>query len=690
MNLVISKCYYNPHYTTFKIKVNIVCLKIFGLLYVVKPAFFCQYKGVYIVTVFPLSRNGFKERLSYWSASEFAPGSIISVPLRGRDIAALVESVQPAHEAKSDIKNASFVTKKIEKAEERMLVHAGCIHAAEKTARYFISPLGAVIRTLIPESILSAPTELIKEISIKNKSSYTNPSSSIDAGDITDTVPEVLTFQTNDDDRYSSYKSIVREEFARKKSVLIVVPTLAIAEELSGILRKGIDNYVVLLHSGLSKKKQRTEWVRAMTDEHSLLIIATPTFMSVPRHDITTMIVEKESSRAYLSSYPPYIDMRNHAEYYAREMGARLIYGDAFLRVETLHRRETGEIHDLSVPSFRIEGLPKSIIIDMADAAHKEKEGFSILSEEFLSMVDYAVKKSQKMFVFCARRGLSPQTVCGDCSQTVLCDQCQAPVVLHQSKSESSRFFLCHHCGKKRSAAERCIHCDSWKLITLGIGIDTVHTELKKRFPKMPLFKIDRDTVTTDKQARAVIKEFQSTVGSLLIGTESSLAFLPSVPYIAVASLDSLFSLPDFRLNERICHILLRLMSRTTEYLLIQTRKASMPLLDQVTRGLLLEIYRKEIDMRQMLSYPPFSVFIKVTLEGPRDRVAEEMQNVQNLLEAWPTSVFPAFIPTVRGNAILHLLLSVPPESWPDEGLARTLASLTPEFVVKVNPESLL
>ncbi|MES3005609.1 MAG: primosomal protein N' [Patescibacteria group bacterium] len=647
---------------------------------------------MYIVTVFPIARNAFKDRLSYWSAHPFRPGSIITVPVRGREIAALVETVQPAQQAKTSVKNAEFMTKKIDKGDERMLVRPGCIRAAIKTATYFISPFGQTLRSLIPESILSAPLEVVKEISDKERAESTAPIKLVD-DDGNDIVPEVLTFQTNDADRYSSYKSIVREEFARKRSVLMIVPTVVTADNMAAILRKGIDDYVVVLHSGLSKKKQRAEWVRAVTDEHPLLVIATPNFMSVPRRDVHTIIVEKESSRAYLAARPPFVDARAHAEYYAREIGARIIYGDSLLRVETLHRRETGEVTDLFSPSFRIENNPKTLVVDMSDSVHKatkENKNSPIMSEELESMIQYAIDKKSRIFIYSARRGLAPQTVCGDCSQTVLCDQCQAPVVLHQSKSETERFFLCHHCGKKRSAAERCVKCNSWKLITLGVGIDTVIQEIEKQFPKAKIFKIDRDSVSTDKQARMIINEFEKTPGSILVGTETTLAFLPSVPYIAVASLDSLFSLPDFRLNERICHTLLRLISSTTEYFLIQTRNPSAPILDQITRGALTDFYRKEIEMRQMLQYPPFSTFIKVTIEGKKAVISEQMERVQAMLEPWSTSVFPAFIPTIKGNSVLHLLVTVPPESWPDEGLAKTLSSLQPNFVVKVNPESLL
>ncbi len=647
---------------------------------------------MYIVTVFPIARNAFKERLSYWSAHSFRSGSIITVPVRGRNIAALVETVQSAQQAKTAVKNANFMTKKIEQADERMLVRPGCVRAAIKTSAFFISPFGQVLRSLIPESILSAPLDVVKEISENEKNESRKSVKSVD-DEGNDIVPEILTFQTNDADRYSSYKSIVREEFARKRSVLMIVPTVVVADDLSQILRKGIDDYVVVLHSGVSKKKQRTEWVRAVTEEHPILIIATQNFMSVPRRDVHTIILEKESSRAYLSTRPPYIDARTHAEYYAREIGARLIYGDSLLRIETLHRRESGEVGDLFSPSFRIENGPQTLIVNMSDVIHKatkENKHSPIMSEELISMIQYAIDKKSRMFIYCARKGLAPQTVCGDCSQTVLCDQCQAPVVLHQSKSEDERFFLCHHCGKKRSAAERCKKCQSWKLITLGIGMDTVFQEISKLFPKGNIFKIDRDTVSTDKQARIIIGEFEKTPGAILVGTETALAFLPQVPYTAIASLDSLFSLPDFRLNERICHTLLRLISSTSEYFLIQTRNPSAQILEQVTRGALTDFYRKEIEMRQMLQYPPFSTFIKVTAEGRKADIASKMERLQQMLEPWPTSVFPAFIPTIKGNSVLHMLITVPPESWPDEGLTATLSSLQPDFVVKVNPESLL
>ena len=263
-------------------------------------------------------------------------------------------------------------------------------------------------------------------------------------------------------------------------------------------------------------------------------------------------------------------------------------------------------------------------------------------------------------------------------------------MVLHNSKVESKRYFLCHHCGRERTALEACKNCNSWKLITLGIGSDTIHEETLKRFPDRQIFRLDRDTAKTDKQARDIAKKFDESTSGILIGTEFSLNYLRPVKHVAIASLDSLFSLPDFRINERICHILLHAQTLAEEYLLIQSRNATHPLLGYIQSGNLNDFYKSEISDRRELMYPPFSTFIKITIEADKTTAAKEMGKLQVWLEKWNPTIFPAFVPSVGGKSILHMLISMSPKAWPDEELRNILVGLPPEFTVSVHPESLL
>ncbi|HEY1037055.1 MAG TPA: hypothetical protein VGE62_00570 [Candidatus Paceibacterota bacterium] len=672
-----------------------------------------------IVTVYPIVRRAFKEELTYWSSHSFKPGSIIEVPLRGKGIPALVGSVSHASHAKANIKQASFVTKKIEKKSETQAVLPECVMACVQMSELYVSALGTTLKACIPDVAFESKAGV--KIDEKKKGQTKKRNGKDDGTDENDeeadddegalkAVADIVVYQTNFQDRLSTYKSIVREEFARKKTVIIVAPTVASAEELYQSLKRGIDDYAVVIHGKLSRKKQLEIWEAASTDEHPLLIVTTPLFACVPRTDISTIIIEKESSRGYATMRAPFIDFRDYIECYAKQLGIRLILGDSMLRIETLFRRETGELADFFPVSYRIEKTADVLVVntnpkkpgpDAKNPDATDKTEFKLMSEELVSMIDYAGKKGDNMFIFSARRGLSPQTVCGHCSQTVECHECGAPVVLHENKKAKEgqeRYFLCHHCGTQRGALETCKKCGSWKLTTLGIGIDTVAAEVKKLFPEKEVFTIDRDSVKTDKQARDIIKDFSNAKGAVLVGTETALAFLPELKYSAIASLDSLFSIPDFRIHERIIQLLLRILDKTTAYMLIQTRSENAEILSHFTSGNLSQFYKDELEMRQQVNYPPFATHVKVTVEETKEKATDLMKILKERLDkleekdkgSFSTLIFPAFVPTQKGRAMLHLLITLKPGDWPHAQLSHLLRSLPPEFQIRVNPESLL
>jgi primosomal protein N' (replication factor Y) len=99
-----------------------------------------------------------------------------------------------------------------------------------------------------------------------------------------------------------------------------------------------------------------------------------------------------------------------------------------------------------------------------ADETEK-KNHFRILSTKLEEKIKENIENNEHMFVFTGRRGLSPSTVCADCGNVVKCNSCGAHTVLHKSSTEN--FFLCHKCGERRSAYEKCAYCNGFKLTTL-------------------------------------------------------------------------------------------------------------------------------------------------------------------------------------------------------------------------------
>lgn len=264
-------------------------------------------------------------------------------------------------------------------------------------------------------------------------------------------------------------------------------------------------------------------------------------------------------------------------------------------------------------------------------------------------------------------------------------------MILHASNSSGKNFFMCHFCGERRDANEKCKICDSWRLNPLGIGIDRVQEEIQKEFPGLDVFKIDADTTKTDSQIESVLQKFYAKPGSILLGTEMALVRITEkIDHTAIASLDSLFALPDFRIQEKIMYIITRLRSISNRSILIQTRKADEKVFDYGLKGNLSDFYRSTLDERKQFVYPPFSTLIKITIEGKKDAIATAMANVQELLDPREIDVFPAFTATVRGNSIIHGLIKLPEGGWPNSDLIDKLRSLPPNVKVKVNPESLL
>jgi primosomal protein N' len=421
------------------------------------------------------------------------------------------------------------------------------------------------------------------------------------------------------------------------------------------------------------------------------------------------------------------MDIRHAIEVISRRNGQTVYIADGMLRTETLYRLEKGgDIEEGSPFKWRSISTAHDSLIDMRNVAPREeyagqeaagadvrsvilasgkttyaapdaseRSGFRVISKQLESLIQFNREENAHLFILTVRRGLSPMTVCSDCETIVVCKNCSAPVVLHAHPASggeiSKNFFMCHLCGERRSADETCAFCGSWRLVPLGIGIDRVCEEIKKRFPGTDLFKMDADSARNEHQIRDILEKFRSKPGSILIGTELALQHLSDrMEHIAVASLDTLFSLPDFRIQERIMHTLIRLRAQAARTFLVQTRRPAEKVFEFGLKGNLSDFYKAAIRERKQFMYPPFFVLIKLTIEGKKDEIARSMAQIQKSLAPNEVDVFPAFTSTVRGRSVIHGLIRVAAHAWPDPELAAKLRALPPGVSVKIDPESLL
>ena len=634
---------------------------------------------MYIIEVIPISRSIGSDSLSYFTTKLVSLGDIVDIPLRNKSVHGIVISIKKAEDIKSDIKRAGFQLKKIEKIKGNAFFEQSFIKTVSEIADYYATTTGSVLNILVPEYILNNISKL--KIDKKNKK--------IDhQTEVIKAIKEKYAVQGDTEERYSTWKGLIRQEFAKKKSLLFIVPTIEESDHAFELLEKGIEGYIYKLNGSLSSKNIVETWNNIMKEEHPVVIVCTGGFLSIPRNDIDTIVIENESSKSYKIPRRPFLDIRNVCEILASNKGIKIFFSDNLLRIETLWQENEGTIIQASPFKFRSLSTAKDTLVDMKKYKSPDSS-FTVLSDEVLEMIHKTKNDSEQMLILATRRGIAPTTVCGDCQNIVLCNNCSAPVVLHSK--DNKKVFMCHRCGERRSTEEYCKICGSWKLGVIGIGIDLVIEKIKDKYPDISIFKIDSDSASSEKNAKSIIQKFKSKPGSILIGTEMVLQYLhDKVENSAIISLDSLFALPDFRIQEKILNTLIRIRSLTTKHFIVQTRKSDEKVFEYGLKGNMNDFYRNTIEERKKFNYPPFTTLIKITLEGKKEKIVEEMEQAQNILDPYEVEVFPAFTHTIKGNYVLHGLIRINSDKWPENDLIMKLRSLSPAIKVKVDPETLL
>lgn len=651
---------------------------------------------MFIVTVIPFQKGYNKEYLSYFSQIDIPLGSIVSVPIRLKTIDAIVVNIEEARNIKTDLKNADYQLKKIIKVKGNSLFNKSFFLACQKMKNYTISNTGVIIKNLLPSIFLDNIDKLKKPIS--------NQIEEIGQENI---KHEKIIFQTTLPDRLAFYRTLIREAFAKKESIFICVPTQYDINYFHKELTRGIEKYVFTFHSDMSKKSLIANYNSTITETHPILIIGTGIFMSIPRHDIRTIILEHESSDVYKQISRPYIDIRNFAEILSSIHKIKLIFGDTLLRPETLQRHDQGEWAEISSPLYRLPQTDNQLIVNMKEEVdEKGKKVFTTISSATKLMIKNATSQGKSVFLFTVRKGLAPITICSDCGHTLLCPNCSIPIVLYGSKqiaankSTTPRIFMCNKCGKKEKTEISCPHCRSWNLTPLGIGTDKVYEQLKNIFPKEKIFQIDKEATPTQKEARETIIEFYKNPGSILIGTEMAFSYLKEeVSCSAIISLDGLFSIPNFNITQKILHTIEKLNYITLDKIIIQTRIPENKILQNILSGNVLPLCREDLMERKSFGYPPFKRLIKITYEGTSKETEIARDYIERTFDNYEPQIFSAFISKTKGHYITNTVIKVDPSIWPlptdiklipNKDLAQKLAQLPPAFSINVDPEDLL
>jgi primosomal protein N' len=563
--------------------------------------------------------------LTYFSAKDISVGDVVEINIRNKNHDAIVISVKEVKDLKQEIKTATFGFKKIQKVKNGSKFYKEFFKACEDTKKFFVGNLGQIASYFIS-------TEFLQQ--------YEN-------------LP-------------SPKKKMVGS------SVYHIVPTILGAENLFNNISKSDSDSVFLIHGKLNKKKQLSIYKQILERGDPVTVIMTPSFVFIPRHDLGKIVLHDEQSPAYRTIKRPYFDLRFFLKTFAKETKIKIDFSGKPLTLETILENK---INITQTSHSKIN------IVDMANKENCHNKSFI-----FSKKVFEEIQKSDKAFAFALRKGLGSSVVCHDCGQ-ILKD---GDTTLVLRKRGEQRILLNVKTGETLDPRTRCNHCESWNFDTLGIGTDIVTEEAKKLFPKKNIFQIDSDVTKTNKKVREVIEKFYATPQSILIGTELVIPYLKTkVDFATLISMDSLLSIPNYKMSEKMLYLGL-IIKDLGEKSIIQTRDTENLVMETITSGDLKKFYDSEKKLREKFGYPPFGTIIKISRNSKRDDFDRAVGPLISQLSTWN----PIARRIKRGKTFETIIITkisqrLWNEDFQDQNLFEILSSLTPDWQIRVNPDSL-
>ncbi len=628
---------------------------------------------MFVIEVIPLIRGTTIETLSYFSATSYPIGTIVTVPIRNKDHRAIVTEVHPVHDNKTALRAAAFALKKLPPQAQCSTVPSSVRETALALTSEYPASTGAILYQLLPPEVRHG-TYLYPLVSSLKHSE--------------DVTPRILTGRRAE--RFVSYRSHIRSILARRGSVMLVVPTGIDVDRAYEELSIGIEDRVVLFSTHQTVKERKGAYASFEDTTLAKLIITTSSHAYLDRVDLVSILLDQEGSEHYRDRERPFLDHRQALITHARTTGRSIILGDILPQTELEQQRRTELYLTAETETKRIVFSAPLTVIEQKNVPQPETEKFKLFSTNLQHGIEHSLSARGRVFLYSARRGIAPMVTCIDCGHIFRCPQSGVPYSLirtHNSQGVEERWFVSTTSGIRTKAADTCTVCGSWRLRERGIGVQTVYDECLEQFPGRRVLIMDKETASTRKRAEAIIKEFYTERSVILVGTQIALPFLTRdlVTYTAVVSYDATRATPTWRADEQTLRLLLQLRDITEREVIVQTRSPKDALLSIAESGLIENFYTEELELREQLKYPPFAVFVLLSWQGTPEIVKKTEQEIVSRTPMYSPTCYNSPLSSVS-KILRHALFRIPLRDPHLPEFMRTVRYFPPYVKIEVNP----
>ncbi|HVN27678.1 MAG TPA: primosomal protein N' [Candidatus Binataceae bacterium] len=422
------------------------------------------------------------------------------------------------------------------------------------------------------------------------------------------------------------YLQLAARALAAGRNVIVMVPEIALADEVVRSFRARFGALVGIAHSAQNVSERWASWTAALSGE-ARIMIGPRSLIFAPIHDAGLIVVDEEHDAAYKSEEGIRYHARDLAVVLGRYARCPVVLGSATPSAESFANTRSGRYHLLRLPSrvnnramAAVEIIDLRLGLEQARTEKGEKKRDAIpLAPALIAALRENLAAGGQSMVFLNRRGYHNFLQCNVCGSVITCPNCSVAMTFHLR----DRSLRCHYCGNRRAAPEQCLECNELGLSGQGFGTERLQAALEELMPTARIRRMDSDTSGLKGARAAILDALRAGEIDVLVGTQMiTKGFdFPGVTLAAVIYADASLNLPDFRSGERTFQLLTQIAGRAGRgerpgRVIIQTYAPQHYSVSAARAQDYARFMRRELQLRKELSYPPFAKLAMVRIEG--------------------------------------------------------------------------
>jgi primosomal protein N' (replication factor Y) len=428
------------------------------------------------------------------------------------------------------------------------------------------------------------------------------------------------------------YLRLAAEALAQDRRVLVMVPEIALADQIVSSFRARFGAQVGVAHSAQNIAERWASWSAALAGDCRVMI-GPRSAVFAPMRDLGLIVVDEEHDPAYKNEEGIRYHARDLAVALGRFSECPVILGSATPSAESFVNARRGRYRMLRMPR-RIgdRALAEVEIIDLrghlraGDRDHPDQPRGEPpppdavpLSPPLIDAMRANLAAGGQSVIFLNRRGYHNFLQCHLCGNVIACGNCSVSLTFHLR----DRSLRCHYCGASAAAPDRCPECGGYGLAGQGFGTERLTQALAEILPDARIERMDSDTSGRRGVRGAILGRLARGELDVLVGTQMiAKGFdFPGVTLVGVVMADLTLNLPDYRSAERTFQLLTQVAGRAGRgarpgRVLIQTYAPHHYSIRAARDQDYARFIRRELELRRDLMYPPFARLALVRIEG--------------------------------------------------------------------------